>query len=161
MGTINYSIGEYITIGIKPFDFDDVKKYLISEEYDITDNMVYEELENRYIELEERCSKIIDKNHYDFYYMDIHPGYYEGFTVNLETYFTDSLYSEKDRTDALKETDILKQCLYDLIDEGLCVCYPGWCTGYLDNKESKEAINSAIEKIKSDIDKEEITKEYE
>ena len=132
MGTINYKTSEFITIGYdcRNIDYDDEYYYeFISDCYD----------QARYA---------LDK--YSFYYFNvaIEPGYYEGFSINIEfeyTCFDD--YEEKKC--AQKEITQIKKFLLDCIEDCDCVAvYPGWCTGYDDYKETLQELDAAVREMR-------------
>lgn len=84
---------------------------------------------------------------YSFYYfhVTIEPGYYEGFSIDIEHNFSWCYDSSEDKRLAQKEITQIKRFLLDCIENfGCCVVFPGWCTGYADYKESIEYLNAAV-----------------
>jgi hypothetical protein len=143
MGTINYYTSDYITIGYNLKDIDRVEPFY-----------------SDYIEFDYYEAKsIIEKEYFNYFSVEIEPGYYEGFSINIKNNFDYSFsydgpcfddYSEKQR--ALKEATKLKMILLELVNNvGLCVVYPGWCTGYGDYKTTIKEINAAIKELKTEI----------
>ena len=135
MGTINYKTSEFITIGYdcSGIDYDDEYYYeFISDCYDQASSA----LEN-----------------YRFYYFDvsIEPGYYEGFSINIEfeyTCFDD--YEEK--KEAQKEITQIKKYLLECIEDYNCVAvWPGWCTGYDDYKETLQELDAAVRNMRDTV----------
>ena len=133
MGTINYGSNSYFNIGmnLKP-DYDEFD-YLCEYEYQ------WEETQNT-----------IDKYNFNFFKIEIEPGYYEGFYISIDfdfLYFDD--WTEKRET--LKEITQLKHLLNDLCYNGLVKYSAGWCMGYCSEEETKQAIKQAIKEIKQKI----------
>ena len=135
MGAINYKTSEFITIGYdcSGIDYDDEYYYeFISDCYD-------------------QASRALEK--YRFYYFDvsIEPGYYDGFSINLEfeyTCFDD--YIEK--KEAQKEITQIKKFLLECIENCECVAvYPGWCTGYDDYKETLQTLDAAVRNMRDAV----------
>ena len=135
MGAINYKTSEFITIGYdcSGIDYDDEYYYeFISDCYD-------------------QASRALEK--YRFYYFDvsIEPGYYDGFSINLEfeyTCFDD--YQEK--KEAQKEITQIKKFLLECIENYECVAvWPGWCTGYDDYKETLQTLDAAVRNMRDTV----------
>lgn len=91
--------------------------------------------------------------HYDFCYFHvaIKPGYYEGFTLDIENNYPIAFDDYIDKRDAQKEITQLKKCLIDCAGVGLVSCSPGWCTGYKDYTETVEDIKAAIRDIREEV----------
>lgn len=143
MGTINYKTSDYITIG-----------------YNLNNVARVEPFYSDYIEFDYYDAKsIIEKEYFNYFSVEIEPGYYEGFSIDIKNnfgylWFEDSYcfdnYNEK--LQALKEATTLKKLLLELINNfNLCVVYPGWCTGYGDYKTTIKEINAAIKELKIEI----------
>ena len=117
MGTINYKKSDYITLGYNTnnIDYDD-------EFYSDDINSEYEEI-----------AAILKNEFFYYFHITIEPGYYEGFSIDIEnnfSYFFDD-YSEK--LQALKEaTKIKKFFLYIVDNFNINVVCPGWHTAYGD-----------------------------
>lgn len=146
MGTINYKTSDYITIG---YNLDGVVHS--GEEHD--DFLFWIEEDCKQIE------SILEKQCFNYFSINIEPGYYEGFSIDIKNnfdflWFENSYcfndYNEKQR--ALKEATGLKALLLELVNNfGLCVVYPGWCTGYSDYKTTLKEINAATKEMKAEI----------
>ena len=162
MGAINYFTSDYITLGVKPYDTDDYIKDndfmdFIREEWKVNTedenevlNAVNEQINADYEADRENAESILNK--YDFYYFNVilKPGYYEGFTLDIENNFGVALDGWEDGREAQKEITQLKNCLLELADVGLVACSPGWCTGYKDYNETIKAIKEAIKEIREE-----------
>lgn len=146
MGTINYFTSDYITIG---YDLSNVDY----SEQEYNDFLYW--MQDDYYQIEH----ILNNERFDYFDIEIKPGYYEGFSIDIKNnfdylWFKNSYcfdnYEEKQR--ASKEATRLKKTLLRLVNEfGLCVVYPGWCTGYGDYKTTLKELNTAIKEIKAEI----------
>lgn len=160
MGTINYYTSDYITIGLEPIYAYDLKNDAgfmeeLQAEIDEYGGTIEEKIENYiqgcYEDDVYNIQCILDK--YDFYYFHvvIKPGYYEGFTIDIENNYGLAYDSWQDKLDALKEATQIKKFLLECIDNGLCQVFPGWCTSYKDRKTSIAAVKKAIREMKEEI----------
>lgn len=160
MGAVNYHTSDYITLGLCPYDFQDFENdtYLMEEirreceEYggtveDAIENYISDCYEADYINVNHELNK------HDFYYyhITIEPGYYEGFTLDIENNLPVALDSWEDRTAANKEITEIKQFLIDCAGLGLVECSPGWCTGYNDYHGTLKAIKEAIKEMRDEL----------
>lgn len=143
MGAINYGTSKYITIGLKPYDYDD---YMTE-----TEEIDYELMQMDYDTDRENIEYIIDKYNFNFFNVSIEYGYYEGFYLDINTDF--DFYNWEDKADALKEATQLKNMLIECCGCGLCAVHTGWCTGYENYKDSIDSVKAAISEIKDDIKK--------
>lgn len=162
MGTINYFTSDYITLGVKPYETDNYIKDndfmdFIKEEWNVNTEdenevlkAVNEHINTNYEADRENAENILNK--YDFYYFHVvlKPGYYEGFSLDIENNFGVALDGWEDRREAQKEITQLKNCLLELAGVGLVACFPGWCTGYKDYNETIKAIKEAIKEIREE-----------
>lgn len=136
MGTINYKHSDYITIGYDCNNFDD------------EDDFTYY-----------YCDAIFENiqallNQYDFYYFHValKPGYYEGFSIDIEFNFSYCLDSWLDRRDAQKEITRIYKTLTRLINEyGLCAVSPGWCTHYYNYNDTMVKLKQAIKEMRETV----------
>lgn len=142
MGAINYYTSDYITMGLRPYDIEDFtdENGVDYDEMQFCYNCDYENIET-------------ELNKHDFYYFHvaIKPGYYEGFTLDIENNFPVALDSWEDRNAANKEITEIKQFLIDCAGLGLVQCSPGWCTGYNDYNGTIKAIKNAIKNMRQEI----------
>lgn len=128
MGAVNYGSGEYINIGVD----------------------LREELDNDFQEtLREAIENKLDDCFLQWFDVSIQPGYYDGFYIDISSKFDFITYLDK--LEAQKEVTRLKQFLFWCIGMGLVQYFPGWCTGYSTDKESKQAILEAVRKMRKDI----------
>ena len=162
MGAINYYTSDYITLGIKPYsvsDYTEDREFLdfISEEWGVdleneqeVLNAAYEQINFNYEADKDNAVSILNK--YDFYYfhVELKPGYYEGFSLDIENNYSVCLDSYEDRREAQKEITQLKKCLLELAGVGFVSCSPGWCTGYKDYQGTLTAIHEAIKEMRDD-----------
>ena len=141
MGAINYGTSEYITIGLKLYNYDD---YMTE-----TEDIDYELMQMDYDTDRENIEYIIDKYNFNFFNVSIESGYYEGFYLNIKTNF--DFYNWQDKQDALKEATQLKKMLVECCGNGMCEVWSGWHTVYKDYEYSIKSVKAAIWKIKEDI----------
>jgi hypothetical protein len=128
VGTINYFTSDYITIGLNP------------------DTLNYDEIEWIYDCIKEEL------NNYSFWYykVTIEPGYYEGFSIRIESEY--SYYDNyEEKQEVQKEITKIKNFLLDCVESGLCAVSPGWCTTYHDYDESRRRINKAIKEMRNEV----------
>lgn len=157
MGTINYRTSDYITLGVRPYDIDDFKNdpdfiEEMTESYgEINDDLIYDYISACY---DDDCANIeyaLDK--WDFYYFHItvEPGYYEGFSLNIENNFPICFDCYDDKRSAQKEITGIRQFLRACAGLGLVKCTPGWCTGYYSYAETVKAIDAAICEMRDEV----------
>ncbi len=141
MGTINYFASDYITLGVNPDDFrddfdDDGGAYC-----DDFINDLYDEIES-----------ILKGENFYYFNVRIRPGYYEGFSIDIEYNFGYCLDGWQDRRQALKEiTGIYKFLLKCINDFWLVACSPGWGTAYYTPLESVERLKQAIKEMRQAV----------
>lgn len=138
VGTVNYGTGEYITLAYQPVEDDSQEN---QEKFgDLYLNMKVDSIFNEYGDFE--FLEVIRDN-----------GYYEGFYVAINTgdLVGAGFYNKDQMLDAFLELERVRKLLVELLDAGLFVCHPGWCTGWLNYGESLNEINQCIAKISSDI----------
>lgn len=160
MGAVNYFTSDYITMGLRPYDLWELENDLDfmeemrqeCEEYGGTvesaiDNYIQSCYESDLANIE--CE--LNKHNFYYYHVTIKPGYYEGFTLDIENNFPVALDSWQDRRDANKEITEIKQFLIACAGLGLVQCSPGWCTGYNDYKGTLKAIKAAIKEMRDEL----------
>lgn len=136
MGAINYFTSDYITIGynLNNIDYEDLfYNDIITDYYDQVN---------------------ISLKQYSFYYWNvtIKPGYYEGFTIDIENNFPWCFDDYREKRAALKEVTQIKNFLLECINDFECgSVYPGWGTGYADYNGSIEDLKSAVEQMKQEV----------
>ena len=143
MGTINYATSDYITIGLKPYDFEDFEDENGNIDYDMMNDYYQADYSN--------IEAILNKYDFRYFHVVIKPGYYEGFSIDIENNYGVCYDSWQDRKEALKEATQIKLFLLECIDNGLCKCSPGWCMGYYDRAESVKAVKQAVKEMKEEI----------
>jgi hypothetical protein len=132
MGTINYKTSDFITIGYNcnNIDYDD-------------------DLSNDYYD-----QAATTRARYNFYYfhVSVEPGYYEGFSIDIEHNFAYCYDNYNEKRAALKEITQIKKFLLECINDFECVAvYPGWCTGYADYKTTLKELDAAIEEMRATV----------
>lgn len=133
MGTINYFTSDYITLGVNCDSFTDDDFYFLDEDFDSIAGILRNEF---------------------FYYFNVRlkPGYYEGFSIDIEFNFKYCLDGWEDRKEAQKEITRIKQFLLACINDfGLCAVSPGWCTKYYNYSETIEKLNEAIKEMRDTV----------
>lgn len=141
MGAVNYGTSDVITLGVKPYDLDDLD--------DLTHDERAAYIADDYAADYDNAAAIIDNYGFNFFQVAPAWGYYEGVYIALSNSFYPASYADK--RDALKEASRLKRLLLDLASVGFVRCAPGWCTGYSDHKGTITAIRSAIRELKQRI----------
>ena len=134
MGTINYKQSDYITLGVKPYD---------GTELETDAYFMYEELADD-VQAE------IDEYSFHYFHVALEPGYYEGFTINIENNYSIFDASESKQI-AQKEITQIKRMLIKCAGLGLVSCYPGWCSGYDDHETTLDVIKEAIEEMREGV----------
>lgn len=136
MGTINYKTSDFITIG---YDYDNI---------DHNDEFYHDIIQDYYDQV------AYTRARYNFYYfyVAIEPGYYEGFSINIEHNFTYCYDNYSDKRDALKEVTQIKKFLLECVNGFGCVAVsPGWCTTYYNYDETLKRINAAIKEMRETV----------
>lgn len=160
MGTINYGTSEYITMGIKPYDADDIARDADFIEWcnengytDADDiyNLAYDELNNYYDCDRANFECALNNYNFEFFAPSIVPGYYEGLYVELNPNF--DFYNYDDKRRAQKEVTQLKKFLFYIAGCGFVACFPFWVTSYRDYNGTLQEINDAIKEMRADIKK--------
>lgn len=130
MGAVNYGTSDYINIGLNVgADLDELEVEQIRDE----------------------VQGILDKYGFYYFYVDIKPGYYEGFYIDIENNFPVAFDWYEEKQDAQKELTQLKKCLLECVGAGLVQYSPGWCTGYYTPAETVEHIKTAIKSARDEV----------
>ena len=136
MGAINYFTSNYITLG---YNCDNI---------DYDDQFYYELIQDDFDEI----GAIFKNEHFYYFNITLNPGYYEGFTINIENNFSWRFDNYDEKRQALKEATQIKNFLLYIVNNfNINVVYPGWCTSYGDYKKTLKEINAAIKEMKSEI----------
>ena len=128
MGTINYNTSRYITIGINPDDYND-ENYVVNDIYD-------------------EIKSVLNKYNFYFFNVCIVPGYYEGFSIDIDNNFSVCYDDYNEKREAQKEITQIKNFLIECVNCGLVACFPGWCMGYANYKETLQLIKEAIKEMR-------------
>lgn len=160
MGAVNYFTSDYITMGLRPYDSLELENDLefmeemqtqVNEYGGTIENAITEYIEDCYNCDYENIKTELEKHNFYYHHIAIKPGYYEGFTLDIENNFPVALDSWEDRRDANKEITEIKQFLIACAGLGLVQCSPGWCTGYNDYKGTLKAIKAAIKEMRDEL----------
>ena len=138
MGTINYKTSDFVTLGY------------------YTNNIDYEEeFYSDDIQLEfDEIKKLLEKECFNYFHITLEPGYYEGFSIDIEYNFSYCLDNYFEKLEALKEITRIKKFLFYIVDNfNVCACFPGWVTGWADYKKTISEISAAIEEMRISAEK--------
>lgn len=155
MGTINYGTSDFLTIGLYPYDFEEMRAEYIEayEEEDRPDEVIYQYMADMETEDMRTAEIIISRYNFDVFEVEARPGYYDGFYISVKF---DCLYfwDEDEKKQAIKEAGYIRDLWHKIIDEAPCVeVWPGWCTTYKTYAETVEAIGKAYKNMLSEIEK--------
>lgn len=135
MGAVNYSASDYITLAVKPYDLE-------------LDPL---ELEDAYTEDRENVDYILSLYNLYYFHISVKPGYYEGFSLDIEYNFPVAFDNWEEKRDAQKEVTQIKKMLPEFAGVGLVKCVPGWCTSYSDYTGTCKAISSAVAEMREEV----------
>ena len=150
MGAVNYFTSDYITMGVDIPTIEEFNTlyYGINNDIPKTDyNSVAIDIECIFDEVKEE----LERHNFYYYHIAIKPGYYEGFTLDIENNFPVALDNWQERKEANKEITEIKQFLINCAGLGLVKCSPGWCTGYADYNGTIKAIKEAIKEMRTEL----------
>lgn len=160
MGTVNYSTSDFITLGIIPYKYEDFANdpeitQDAMEQAELNGTTMEDELYeilNHYYEFD-YCdiSEQLKRHNFYYFHVDINPGYYEGFTIDIEFNYGFCLDSWEDRREANKEITEIKKFLKDCAGLGMVACFPGWCTTYCDYAETLKEISRATKEMRETV----------
>lgn len=160
MGTVNYSKSDFITLGIIPYRYEDfandpeITQDAIEQAELHGTTMEYELLDtlNYYYECDYfNISGQLRRHNFHYFHVDIKPGYYEGFTIDIEFNYGIFFESWDDRRDANKEITEIKKFLKDCAGLGMVACFPGLCTTYYDYAETLKEISRATKEMRETV----------
>lgn len=159
MGTVNYKTSDYITLGIEPLsvydlerdpDFmDEITECAAEWNMDI-DEAIYCYIRDTEEDDQANIESELNKHKFYFYHIKIEPGYYEGFSLDIENNFPIAFNDWQEKREAQKEITEIKQFLLTCVDLGLCEVWPGWCTSYKDRPTTIQAVNEAIKEMREE-----------
>ena len=136
MGTINYKTSDYIIIGYNLKNIDMYKDdyfYFMQEDFEIIQDF-------------------LKQYDFNYYHVTIEPGYYEGFSINIEFNYSWCFDCWQDRQEAHKEITQLKQFLIQCIRScNCCAVSPGWCTTYFNYNDTLNKLNEAIKEMRATV----------
>ena len=136
MGTINYKTSDYITLGYNcnNIDYED-------EFYNEFINDLYDQIKFR-----------LEEERFYYFHVTIEPGYYEGYSINIEFNFSVCFDDYIDKRNAQKEITQIKEFLIECVNDFECVSvYPGWCMGYADYKTTLKEIAAAVREMRDTV----------
>ena len=135
MGTINYCTSDYITLGYNTnnIDYDDFYCDDINYEFD-------------------EIAALLRNEYFYYFHITLKPGYYEGFTIDIENNFKYCFDNYNEKLQALKELTQIKNFLLYIVDNfNISVVYPGWCTSYGNYKKTISEINNTIKNMRTEV----------
>lgn len=136
MGTINYKTSDFITIGYN------------CEYIDYEDEFYIDIIQDYY----EQVNYLLKKQNFYYFHITLEPGYYEGFSINIENNFGICYDDYLDKRKAQKEITRIRTFLTTCINDcECCVVFPGWCTTYLDYENSWLKLNEAIKEMRQTV----------
>jgi hypothetical protein len=157
MGTVNYKTSDYITLGMKPYDIDDFLNDTDFVEdfeengYGTLEEYAYETINAYYEDDYENVKSELEKHFFIYFNVSIEYGYYEGFSLNI-VLNPSAIWCNEDKADANKEVPEIAAFLKECAGYGMVACYPFWCTGYEDYKQTLGSIEAAIIEMYHDIE---------
>lgn len=143
MGTINYKQSDFITLGLELFDSRDFE--------DESGKVDHEAMRLSYEDARESIEAVLSKYAFYYFHVTTKPGYYEGFTLDIEENFGLCYDCYADKLAALKEVTQLKKLLLECADNGLCEIHPGWVTTYRSHDDTVKGIRAAIKELREII----------
>lgn len=170
MGIVNYFTSDYITMGVPLLyscnlendpDFMENARAEVKEYGGTVEEIMNDYISDCYADDLENLNAILSRFSFYYYHVTIKPGYYEGFTLDIENNFSIAFDSWEDRREAQKEITQLKRFLLECAGVGLVACYPGWCTGYEDYKGTCKAIEAAVKEMREEVKSVPTWKQYE
>lgn len=145
MGAINYATSDYITLGVNISELEDMNTTYFGEREELDRNSIEVDLDI----MREDVEAELEKYDFWFYHVTIKPGYYDGFSIDIERNFF--VYdSYEDKQDAQKEITKIKAFLLKCVDLGLVACYPGWCTAYEDSTGTRKTIQATVKYMRNE-----------
>lgn len=159
MGTINYKTSNYITLGIEPMSaydleqdpgfMDEITECAADWGMDI-DEAIYSYIRDCEGEDRANIETELEQHHFYYYRVKIEPGYYEGFSLDIESNFPVCFNDWQEKREAQKEITEIKSFLLACVDLGLCEVWPGWCTSYKDRETTIKAVHKAVKEMREE-----------
>jgi hypothetical protein len=136
VGTINYFTSDYITLGYN------------CSNINYNDEYYYDFIDDEYFQIK----YLLEKEHFYYFHVTLKPGYYEGFSINIENNFSYCFDNYNEKLQALKELTRIKKFLIYIVDNfNVCEVWPGWCTSYKEYYTTIKDISTAIKEMKTEI----------
>lgn len=160
MGAVNYFTSDYITMGLVPYSAYDLEQDTefmrelreeVKEYGGTVDEALDSYISDCYDNDQMNIENELEKHSFRYFHITIKPGYYEGFTLDIENNYPVAFDGYEDRREALKEITEIKQFLTDCAGLGLVKCSPGWCTGYADYNGTIAAIGEAVKAMRDEV----------
>ena len=170
MGAINYYTSDYITLGIKPYyttDFEEDREFMEemqgnTDEYGTSiDDEIEQYIADSYENDASNIECKLKKHRFEYFNVSIEPGYYEGFTINIENNYSVAFNDYVEKQEAQREITDLKRFLIECAGLGMVACSPGWCTGYQDYDGTIKAIREAVREMRAEVKKTPTWAQYE
>ena len=127
--------------------------YLCSLGYNLNNDVAdEEEAQNDQLWTFDEVQDYIDELSLCYYDIELKPGYYEGFYLDIRDINGD-YYSDYDcKQERVKELHKIGRALIDLVNKfGLVSYAPGWCTGYSTTDSTIRYIKNAVKKEITEI----------
>lgn len=152
MGTINYNSNKFVTLGIEPYDFNDMKEAYIqdTQDQDIPDQVIFDQISEYYSCDYANADQELKKLALDNFKVSIENGYYEGLYIDIE-YNNLFFYDQEEKDATIKEAESIKQFLVSCAGMGFVSCIPFWYTIYKNYDETLKDIEDGFNKMMDDI----------
>lgn len=148
MGAINYGTSKYVTLGL---DMNKFSSYEYEKEYKVDTEEAQAMVESDIEFMYDLAKSILDDYNLRNFKVSIEYGYYEGFYIDIEPYFDWCLENYEERKEYNAEVTQIKEMLLRFSQNGLVSVYPGWCTGYADEKKTKKDIADAVRQMRKEV----------
>lgn len=161
MGTVNYKTSDIITLGLRPYesrdfeldpDFMEEARHQSEKYGDDIDSIIYQTIADYTDDDWRTAENIINRYSFEFFQVNIEPGYYEGFSVNISDDLPGEYWDAEEREQALTDAANLGDMLKELVNTACLVeVWPGWCTTYHDTDRTLKDIRKTIRGLIYDI----------
>lgn len=143
MGTINFKKSNYITLAIKPYEY---------ESESINDyNRDFQNFDFEYSCDYENAESVLNEYNFNYFEISIESGHYESYQIILDSTFYGMFENYQEKLEAYNETKELYKMLCELAGIGFVSCYPSWNTYYNGYSETIKDIKKAIAQIRKEI----------
>lgn len=160
MGTINYTPSNYITLAIKPYNYNDfandpdflneVREYFPEYMNNIED-YIYSYIQSCYECDYDNISSELAKHYFKYFNIKIKEGYYEGFMLDIENNYPVCFDDYSDKLAAQKEITEIKEFLNTCAGYGMVMCSPWWYTSYGNYQSTLQNIKAAIKEMRNEV----------